>query len=147
MSMIKLDFNPSPRTLRQFGLIGLFVFPALAALAYFRIGLFGPLSATPAHWTAYVLLILAAYCGLGAAAAPKLLRPLYVAMTVAFYPIGVVVFHVLMAVIYFLVLTPVGLLFKIIGRDTMHRRFDRSAATYWIPRKPPDDVKRYFRQF
>jgi hypothetical protein len=38
-------------------------------------------------------------------------------------------------------------LFKIIGRDAMHRKFDPSAETYWIKRRPPESVKRYFRQF
>jgi hypothetical protein len=147
MAITKLDLNPPPRTLRQFGLVGLVAFPALAALAYRRIGLFAYLGPASAQWTAYVLLALGAYCALGAAGAPWILRPLYAGMTIVFYPVGIVAFHLLMAIIYFLVVTPVALFFKLIGRDTMQRRFDAAAGTYWIPRKPPESVKRYFRQF
>ncbi len=95
----------------------------------------------------YVFLVLAAYCAIGAAVLPRLLWPLFVVLSAVSYPIGVVVFHVVMAMVFYLVITPVGILFKIIGRDALHRRFDPSAATYWIRRKPPADVKQYFRQF
>ncbi|MBN2561887.1 MAG: hypothetical protein JXQ75_13250 [Phycisphaerae bacterium] len=147
MTTAKLDLNPSPRTLRLFGLTGLVVFPAVAALAYWQKLIFSPLSEGTGHTTGYVLLVLAVYCGSCAAAAPKLLRPLYVLMSVVFFPIGVVVSHVVMAIVFYLVLTPVGIVFKIIGRDAMTRKFDPSATTYWVQREPPADVKRYFRQF
>lgn len=147
MSVVKLDLNPSPRTLRQFGLIGLVAFAALAALAFWRIGFFRPLSPGAGRATVYVFLALAAYCGVCAATLPRLVLPLYVVLSVVSYPIGVVVFHVVMGVVYYLVITPVGIVFKIVGRDALHRRFDPSAATYWIRRKRPADVKQYFRQF
>lgn len=147
MAFVKLDLNPPPRTLRQFGIIGLAAFVALAALARWRIGLFRPLSPEGARWTAYVLAGFAAYSGLFAAAWPRGLRPLYVLLSVVTYPIGIVVFHVVMGIVYFLVITPLGLFFKLIGRDALHRRFDPAASTYWIRRQQPADAGRYFRQF
>ena len=42
-----------------------------------------------------------------------------------------------MGAMYYVVLTPAGLLMRLIGTDPMRRRFDREAATYWIPREPP----------
>ena len=147
MAFVKLDLNPPPRILRQFGLIGLMAFAALATMAYWHVGLFRPLSPEAARWSVYVLAALAAYSGLFAAVMPRGLRPLYVLLTIVSYPIGVVVFHVVMAVVFYLVITPMGILFKIVGRDALHRRFDPAAPTYWIRRRPPADAKRYFRQF
>jgi hypothetical protein len=52
-----------------------------------------------------------------------------------------------MAAFYYLLLTPVGLVFRLIGRDPLRRRFDRNATTYWIARRPPETSDRYFHQF
>ena len=147
MSVVKLDLHPAPRTLRQFGLIGLFAFSMLAVLAHYRIALFAYVPDGSALLTLYVLGILAVYCGLGAAADPRFLWPLYALLSVAMFPVGFVTFHVAMALVYYVVFTPVAVVFKVVGRDAMKRRFDPSADTYWIPRKPPENVKRYFRQF
>jgi len=147
MAAIPLPLNPSARHLRWFGLIGLVLLPILAALAWHRFGVFRALPQAAAGPAAWGLLGVAAWCAVGAAVWPPLLRPLYVVLTVAFYPVGLVVFHAVMAIVFFGVITPVALVFKLIGRDALHRRFDRSAASYWIRRRPPADVKRYFRQF
>ena len=50
-------------------------------------------------------------------------------------------------VIFYLVITPISIVFKLIGRDSMTRSFDAAAATYWITRRQPTSVKRYLRQF
>jgi hypothetical protein len=53
----------------------------------------------------------------------------------------------MVSMMFLLVVTPIALFFKAIGRDPLCRKFDPSAATYWIERRPPETVKRYFRQF
>lgn len=147
MAIITIDWNPTRKNLRIFGAIALVAFGLFGALAHWRIG---PGSAIPAGAsgpTAYVLWALAAYAGLCAAMLPTAVKPLYLLLTVVTYPIGFVLSYVLMAAMFYLVVTPVGVLFKIIGRDAMTRRFDPSARSYWIERRPPASVKRYFRQF
>jgi hypothetical protein len=57
-----------------------------------------------------------------------------------------VVGEVLLLVIYFLVFTPVAMLFRIIGRDALARKIDRGAATYWRAKESRADVESYFRQ-
>ncbi len=147
MSMVYIDWNPTRRMLRNFGVIGLVAFGIIGALAYWRIFLFSSLGAGAASTTAYVLWALGLYCGLFAFVAPMAVKPVYIVLTVVAYPIGQVVSHLVMVMIYYLMFTPIGLVFKLIGRDSMNRRFDPSAATYWIRRHPPETVKRYFRQF
>ena len=41
------------------------------------------------------------------------------------------------AAIFFVVLTPVGAVQRLMGRDTMRRKLDAQARSYWIPRVPP----------
>ena len=50
----------------------------------------------------------------------------------AAFPIGWVVSHALMAAIYYLVITPMAVAMRLLGRDPLDRRFDRDATTYWV---------------
>jgi saxitoxin biosynthesis operon SxtJ-like protein len=63
------------------------------------------------------------------------------------YPIGWVLSHLLMVIMFYLVITPIGLLMRLLGRDPMQRAFDRGATSYWVPREGPVASRRYFRQF
>jgi hypothetical protein len=45
------------------------------------------------------------------------------------------------------VITPVGLIFRLLGKDPLTRRFDPRASTYWVKHEEPGNVERYFRQF
>ena len=62
-------------------------------------------------------------------------------------PIGWTISTLVLAVVYYLVLTPIGLIMRVVGYDPMHRKIDRDATTYWIARESQTDAKRYFRQF
>ncbi len=42
-----------------------------------------------------------------------------------------------MGLVYFLVFTPIGLILRLTKHDSLRRRGDRRARSYWIPRKPP----------
>ena len=147
MSMVKIDWNPPPRTLRSFGFICLAAFPLLGVMSYFRVLAFALVPEGASTTVALVLASLGAVCGLLGIAAPKLLKPLFVGMSLIALPIGYVVSHTLLILLYYLVITPIALVFRLIGRDAMSRTLDREAPTYWIKRTPPADARRYFRQF
>ena len=53
----------------------------------------------------------------------------------------------LLAAIYYLVITPIGVIMRVCGYDPMQRRYDRNAKTYWKRRENQDDTKRYFKQY
>jgi len=138
MAVIEINKNPSQRELRWFG-IGLLAFSALVgAIIYWRTGSTG---------------VPRAVLGLGALvtlvyyAVPPLRRWVYLGWMYAAFPIGWVVSHVVLAAVYYLVVTPIGVTMRALGRDPLNRPFDRSAPTYWVPHDPGADVKRYFRQF
>jgi hypothetical protein len=146
-SLAQIDWKPERSTLRNFGLIALVAFGVFGALARWHVYPFHGISEAAGACTAVVLWLLAAYCGFFAFVAPVAVKPIYLLLTVVTFPIGFVLSYVVMAVMYYLVITPVGLVFKVIGRDPMHRAFDPAAPTYWIRRRAPVGGKRYFRQF
>ena len=72
---------------------------------------------------------------------------LYRAWMFAALPIGWTVSHLVLAVVYYLVLTPIGLIRRILGNDPMTRQLDAGAASYWRAHTQQHDPGRYFRQF
>ncbi|MHC4975440.1 MAG: SxtJ family membrane protein [Planctomycetota bacterium] len=62
-------------------------------------------------------------------------------------PIGWTVSTVLLALVYFLVITPIGLMLRLFGHDPMQRGFERGRGSYWAERPQAPETRRYFRQF
>ena len=78
---------------------------------------------------------------------PKFMRIVYVGLAYAAFPIGFVVSYLMMVVVYYLVLTPIGLMMRLFGYDPMSCRNHESAETYWCPREQEKSLDTYFRQF
>jgi len=138
MALLEINKNPSRRDLAWFGTVLLLFFAVIGAIAG------RTLSSEVARnilWGAGVVLALAYY------AVPGLRRPMFVGWMYAAYPMGFIVSHLLLGLVYFGVVTPIGLVMRAVGHDPMARRFDRAASTYWVAREQAPDVKRYFRQF
>lgn len=51
--------------------------------------------------------------------------------------IAKVVNPIILALLFFLVVTPMALFMRIVGRRPLRLAADRTAATYWIEREPP----------
>ena len=59
-----------------------------------------------------------------------------------------IVSPVAIGVVYYLTLVPMGLLMRISGKNPLRLKFDRTTASYWIPRKSPGpDPKTMIDQF
>jgi len=138
MPLIEIDTNPPRKQLHVFALCWLVFFGAAGAVVWAGGAARG---AAVALWAAAV--------GVPAVGLlwPAVLRVLYVAMAFATWPIGLAVSFLILAGVYYLVITPTGLLLRLFGRDPMSRRFDREAETYWVPHRQADNIKRYFQQF
>jgi hypothetical protein len=148
MSLVSANFKPDRGQLRGFGVVCLVAFAALGVYVYFwhRVPFF-ELSEPNARTTGIVLGAVAVVCFVLGRVAPSALRPLWVTLMAITLPIGFVVSHVVLGIVYYGVFTPVGLLFRLIGRDPLDRRFEPARTSYWVARKPVTDVKRYFRQY
>lgn len=56
--------------------------------------------------------------------------------------------HVVLSLFFYLILTPGGLVVRMLGKDLLDKRFDRSAKTYWRKRESTVfDPKRMENQF
>jgi hypothetical protein len=133
-----IDRNPSKRQLIIFSLLWFLVLGANGILIGLKTGM---------NLTSVVL-------GTAAVLVPGLgvfgtgfLRKVYVFSLYATYPIGVTVSFVILAIIYYGVMTPAGLVLRLAGHDPLQRRPDRSKKTYWMPRKSEKEIERYFQQF
>lgn len=136
--MIDLHINPSKNELRWFGLLFAGFFGLLGFMIWRQFD---------ALHVAKVLWIVGPAIGLFYYLVPPLQKAIYVGWVRLTYPIGWVVSHLLLGITFFVVLTPIGLLVRLLRGDPMARRLDRGAATYWITRKPVTDSTRYFKQF
>jgi predicted membrane metal-binding protein len=72
-----------------------------------------------------------------AATAPALLAPLNRLWARFGALLHRVVSPVVLGVMFFGVLTPMGAVMRALGKDLLRLRLDRSASTYWIERTPP----------
>jgi hypothetical protein len=77
---------------------------------------------------------------------PKAIRPLFIGSMVAAYPIGWVVSHLILAVIFYGVFTIAGASMRIFGYDPLQRKRRPSDATYWSSVRQNRDPQSYFRQ-
>src|SRR5947208_202457 len=124
MSLFEIDYRPGPRPLRVFGATAAALLGLAAALGWNR------------HPAAAAALAAAAAATVALAVVrPELLRWPFVGLSVVTWPVGLVVSWVVLAVLFYAVITPVGLMMRLVGRDALARRFDRGAATYWTERR------------
>lgn len=145
--MVEINWQPDDRTLRQFGWIALAGFLGIALLAWnewlvFSFGL-GSARTTVAGVFAG-LGLLSAFFSL---VAPKANKLIFLGLTLLSYPIGFVLSYVIMGFLFYGLITPLGLVFRVIGKDPLNRRFDREATTYWTDPRPRRGKESYFRQF
>jgi hypothetical protein len=138
MSLIRIEHHPTRRQLNAFGLVWLAFFGIFGGVVA---GRGGPPVVASACWIAAVAVPAIGWL------VPGFMRIVYLGMAYAAFPLGFVVSHVLLAAVYYLLLTPTGVAMRVLGYDPMSRRFDPSAKSYWIPREAEEDAERYFRQF
>jgi hypothetical protein len=139
MSLIEIKWQPGSKELRTFGIAGLALSALIAVLLHLLKGL-------AIQW-ALAIFALGLAIFLSSLISYRVTRIIYLALTIVTLPIGLVLSFVLLATFYFAVLTPLGLFFRLIGRDPLRRSFEPDANTYWLTRKPPENLDSYFHQF
>lgn len=113
---------------RSFGLVfaAFFAIVACAPLLHDFSG--GP------RWWSGALALLFLLCGFFWTAPLKPLNRLWSRFGMLLHA---VVSPLVMGVMFFLVIAPIGFLMKLFGQDPLRLRLDRSARSYWIMRAPP----------
>ena len=126
-----------PSSDRSFGLI---------VATFFLIITFWPLiHAEPIRWWALGVAAMFAALALLWTAALAPLNKSWTKLGVLLYRI---VSPVVMAFLFYVIVTPMGLLMRMLGKDTLRLRRDPGAASYWIHRTPrgpaPESMKNQF---
>ncbi len=138
MALSPFNRPPTPADLRTFGRLLVPFVAAFGAVVRLRTG--SP-EAALAVWVAGGL-VAAVFL-----AVPPARRPIFLGWSGLTYPIGWVVSHALLAVVFYLVLTPIGVVLRRVSGDPLGRRLGPARPSYWIERQAPPAVRRYFRQF
>ncbi len=115
----------TPRDLRKFGLMVGGVFCALALLFWI------PKWHKPWFWWLLVpggpLVVLGAIL-------PRSLKWIYVGWMTLAMILGAIVSTILLTLLFVLMVTPLGLLARLVGKDFLSQKLEPQAASYWLRR-------------
>ena len=135
--MIAIQWNPSTKQLRQFAGIW---FPAFCGLVGWSIG------HKTGHWSEVEIgWVLAGLLSVGGLVLPALIRPIFVGLILLTFPIGWVVSHLLLGLIFYGVVTPIGLILRISGHDPLQLK-KPSGNSVWKTSVGKTDATRYLHQ-
>ena len=118
------QLKTGPRDLRKFGLLVGGVLAALGILYLLRHKGVYP-------WFLIPGVVLLAF----GVVLPRVLKHVYIAWMTLTIMLGFVMARVLLTLFFVLVITPLGLVARLFGKDFLNLKLDRQAATYWIRRE------------
>lgn len=132
-----VKWRPDARELRRFAVAMLIGFTVLGLLSAWRAKGIGTPSI--ALWSTGVILAVAAFV-------PRLGRIAYLSVYLPTGIIGYVVSNVLLALMFFFVVTPLGLILRLMGKDLLQQRRPKQ-STGWMTVKGIKNDDSYYRQF
>jgi hypothetical protein len=139
--MIKLQLRPERRILRQFAFAAPFGYALIGwALCYKLQWL--PQDVFWVFLGIGLLATVAFFVGLSIVT----LNVFRLTMLAA-YPVGLVLFPLVLGLVFYGVITPMALVMRLIGRDALHRKLDPSAKTYWHDRGQARPASSYFKLY
>jgi hypothetical protein len=127
---------PSPKMLRQFARLWLIVFGGMAAWRVW--------SGQADGWSQALAVAAVVVGGIGLVR-PMAIRAIYTGWMIAAFPIGWTISKVMLAAMFYVVLTPVALVFRMMGRDALRLRRGQGAS-YWVPKATARSADEYLRQ-
>lgn len=139
MAILDINWSPTKRELRIFAMLQI-VFCALVAFVIVR-------RHTQTLEIPLTIVSISAAIGIAGTIFTPLIRLVYRTWMAAVFPIAWVVSHAMMRVIFYLIISPMAVVMRWFRYDPMTRRFDRSAATYWIRRRRTTETSRYLKQY
>ena len=136
------ELPAAPTDLRKFSLtVGIAFVVLWAVFAYALPYLIGRGGSLPILWQFGLALAVVG------SVVPRVVKPLFYAWMTMALALGYVMTRVLLTIFFFLVLTPVALVFKLIGRDALHRKLEPDAESYWIDKEYLIEDRTRFEKF
>ena len=135
--VISIQWNPQAKQLRQFAGIW---FPAFCALVGWSI------ARKTGHWhEVEVVWIVAGVISIAGLVFPPIIRPVFVGLILLTYPIGWVVSHVLLGLIFYGIVTPIGIILRLTGHDPLQINAPLGNSLWKSPTGKTDPAS-YLRQ-
>jgi hypothetical protein len=135
--MIAIQWNPDRKQLRQFAGIW---FPAFCALVGWSI------ARKTGHWHEVEIgWAIAGIISIAGLVFPPLIRPIFVGLILLTYPIGWVVSHVLLGLIFYGIVTPIGIILRVTGHDPLQINAPLGNSLWKSPTGKTDPAS-YLRQ-
>ncbi|MEI8341464.1 MAG: hypothetical protein WCH43_08030 [Verrucomicrobiota bacterium] len=78
---------------------------------------------------------------------PALAKPFYLVWYFIASCMGFVIGNLLLSLFFFIIISPIGLLVRSLGRLSLRKGFDKQSSSYWCDAEKVVDLKRYYRQF
>lgn len=80
--------------------------------------------------------------------APSAIKPIYFIFKKIGSFIGNIVTGLILAIVFYIVLTPIALIARLFGKDFLDIKWKKKSNTYWMPKEVvKDGVERYERQY
>jgi len=138
MKWSDLPLNPTARVLRQFAAAWLVFFLAVGGHRYL---------VRDQHAWGLAAGFLAVVVGVLGLSRPAAVRWLFVGAMVLAFPVGWLMSQVMLALMFYGIVTPLALLFRLRGRDLLARKPAPDRPSFWTPKQTPEDLRSYFRQY
>jgi hypothetical protein len=121
------------REVRKFGVIALVFFGCLCALGIWK------QKPLPTYFFGILSVL-----GLGFILLPGPLKPVHSACLKIAHMVGRIITTLMLALAYYLVITPAALIKRVFGGRPLPLRPDRNVESYWVPRDEPAQPKERF---
>ena len=129
--------DTSSKEIRKFGLVIAIALGVIGSFVYFKSGNF---DVAGWLWGIGLLFLILGFI------LPSILRPVYRIWMLLAYFIGGIVSRVILTVLFYVVLTPTGLVLRLFGKDVLDQRFEKDRESYWIKKDLSDHTKDQYRK-
>ena len=76
---------------------------------------------------------------------PILLEPFYRIWLKVGDIVGGFLSKIMLSILFYLIFTPIAIILRLVGKDMLNKKIDRTASSYWIERKQqPESMKHQF---
>ena len=129
--------DTSRKEIRKFGLVIAIALGVIGSFVYVK---FGNFNVVGWLWGIGLLFLILGFI------LPSVLRPVYRIWMLLAYFIGGIVSRVILTVLFYVVLTPTGLVLRLFGKDVLDQRFEKDRESYWIKKDLTDHTKEQYRK-
>ena len=127
--------DKSAKSIRKFGFILAGLFVAVSAFLLYKENSIWIVFAISGFITAIISFLI-----------PKLLTPIYLILTVFSTVIGYFVSKIILSLMFIIFFVPVGLFTRLVGKDLLNKKIDRSSTTYWLKKETPAPPKEQYER-